>query len=107
MTHSTIITLIVLSAIATLTPAIETQCHIDCQQPPTLRLLGPTRPSSKVDPIGNDLDISRSHPYSTSEKESSVLIFNVSVRIWMPEYDEAFHVYVASERSDEKRGAKR
>jgi len=56
-------------------------------------MLGPTRPSSKEDPVGNPLDITRSHPYFASEKESAVLNLNFTLRVWMPEYDASSHIF--------------
>ena len=69
-------------------PSLSTslQCQDDCSQPPSLRLLGPTRPSSPSDPIGNTLSLTRPHPYFHAPAAAAVVRFNHTLRLHLPAY---------------------
>ena len=69
----------------------EVQCQADCQVPPTLRIIGPTRPSDPEDMLGNELLFTKPHPYSQPPMQASVVRFNSTVRLTMPHYDSSVH----------------
>lgn len=61
------------------------QCHNDCRDPASLRILGPTRPSSPLDSLGNELSITRPYPYASAATRvnATILEFNTTLRIYM------------------------
>ncbi|GMI03014.1 hypothetical protein TrRE_jg4723 [Triparma retinervis] len=77
------------------TQSTEAQCQADCEVPPTLRILGPTRASDPKDTIGTELLLTKPHPYSQAPMEAAVVRFNSTVRLTMPHYDSAEHSLTA------------
>ncbi len=70
----------------------QERCQLDCEAPPSLRILGDsTRPSSAMDLLGNPLSLTRPHPYFASDQEAAVVRFNSTVRMYLPEWDDATH----------------
>ena len=86
-----LLALLLVAFIANPTSSTESQCQKDCEAPPTLRILGPTRPSDEDDGIGNDLRLTRPHPFSQAPMEAAVVRFNSTVRLSMPNFDSAKH----------------
>ncbi|GMH90969.1 hypothetical protein TrVE_jg13148 [Triparma verrucosa] len=67
--------------------ATEEMCQKDCSMAPTLRMLGPTRPSDAKDDVGNDLYLTRPHPYSQAPMEAAVVRFNSTVQLDLPAWN--------------------
>ena len=71
----------------------EEQCQLDCRAPPSLRLLGPTRPNDKQDTIGNTLDYTLPHPYAQAPMEAAVVRFNSTVQLNLPSWNATEHSF--------------
>eukprot|EP00814_Leptocylindrus_danicus_P003540 CAMPEP_0116020400 /NCGR_PEP_ID=MMETSP0321-20121206/9772_1 /TAXON_ID=163516 /ORGANISM="Leptocylindrus danicus var. danicus, Strain B650" /LENGTH=509 /DNA_ID=CAMNT_0003491079 /DNA_START=354 /DNA_END=1884 /DNA_ORIENTATION=- len=60
------------------------QCHEDCRAPASLRTLGPTRPNSPLDSLGNKLSVTHSYPHTIAATvvNATVLEFNTTLRVY-------------------------
>mmetsp|Transcript_26319 Transcript_26319/g.52480 ORF Transcript_26319/g.52480 Transcript_26319/m.52480 type:complete len:453 (+) Transcript_26319:177-1535(+) len=71
----------------------EERCQMDCRAPPSLRILGPTRPNDDVDTIGNTLAYTRPHPYSQAPMEAAVVRFNSTIQMNLPSWNATEHSF--------------
>ena len=68
------------------TTCTEEQCQTDCKSPEPERLVGPTRPWHERDKLGNVLSLTKPHPYITTPGEVTILVFNETLRVAMPNF---------------------
>ena len=54
------------------------QCQEDCHQSPPFRLIGPTRPWHEKDLLGNELGLTKSHPFAMAGSYLGLVRFNIS-----------------------------
>mmetsp|Transcript_32606 Transcript_32606/g.39628 ORF Transcript_32606/g.39628 Transcript_32606/m.39628 type:complete len:426 (-) Transcript_32606:155-1432(-) len=90
-----LVSILVFIFVAKGTRGTEEQCKKDCIVS-TGRLIGPTRPWHKRDSLGNILSLSRPYPYAFTPERVTLLGFNITIRIWMPEWsyqDSSFTIF--------------
>jgi len=85
--HINVARLIILSSLfLNYAKSTEEKCHLDCQAPEYLRLVGPTRPWNSKDTLGNTLSLTKPHPYSHTPSEVTMIVYDETFKITLPNF---------------------